>query len=99
MLVAISRDGREGVVRPTRVQSSANLPHDRFWRHLDELVQRGLVTSEPLQVTPKGHEFLRQCADMQEFLLRFGLADESPIVRPSREHAPSFLTAEALRLR
>ena len=84
LLVAVRREAQLGLVTPSRVQSRANLPYGRFRRHLDELHQRGLLERDPLRVTPLGHDFLRQCAVLEEFLQRFGLADESPVVLRER---------------
>ena len=97
LLVAIRMESRQGPATPTRVQSIANLPHDRFRRHLLELQQRGLIDLQPMMITARGNDFLRQCAEMQEFLQRFGLAEDSPMVVASTEVgiAPSSLRSTA----
>jgi len=70
-----------GRVRPTRIQSAANVPHDRFWAYATELQARGLLQCDPLHVTPEGDLFLQEAHRFQEFFLRFGIGD--PFSTPS----------------
>jgi predicted transcriptional regulator len=77
ILVKVAEAERSGVVRPTRIQSATNLPHDRFWGHVAELEARGLLRGAPLEITPKGRDLLRQLSEMHATLDRFGIAEET----------------------
>ena len=76
---------RDSRVRPTRVQSAANLPHDRFWGHFLDLQERGLVTKEPLGITNEGHAFLRRYHDFQRFIAQYRI-HEAPPARTTQSH-------------
>lgn len=55
-------------VPPSRIQTTANVPHDRFWRHVEEMERRGLVQSEPLSPTEEGERFLTQTGGLRALL-------------------------------
>ena len=59
---------KQDSVPPSRIQCSANVPHDRFWRHVEEMEKRGLVQSEPLRATEDGERFLTQTGSLRELL-------------------------------
>lgn len=64
---------RPGPLRPSHVRSQANLPHQRFWDHVDEMADSGLIDADELEPTPEGHAFLEDVEDVEEFLARYGL--------------------------
>ncbi|HEV8359719.1 MAG TPA: winged helix-turn-helix domain-containing protein [Candidatus Thermoplasmatota archaeon] len=69
----VAENGDRNTVRTSRVQAAANLPHDRFWEHVQHLEHRGLLRKEPFEVTPRGREFLREMQQLAATLERFGI--------------------------
>lgn len=63
-----------GPLRPSRVRSKANLPHQRFWDHVEEMADTGLIDADELEPTPTGREFLEEMEDVQDRLARYGLS-------------------------
>lgn len=59
---------KEDTTPPSRIQASANVPHDRFWRHIEEMEKRGLVQSEPLRSTEEGDRFLTKSGNLRSIL-------------------------------
>jgi predicted transcriptional regulator len=59
---------KQDLVPPSRIQCTANVPHDRFWRHVEEMERRGLVQSEPLRATKEGERFLLQTGSLRDLL-------------------------------
>lgn len=62
-----------GPLRTSRVRSKANLPHQRFWDHVDEMADSGLLDPEELEPTTEGRRFLNEIEDVEDFLSRYGL--------------------------
>lgn len=62
-----------GPLRPSRVRSKANLPHQRFWDHVDQMADTGLIDPDELEPTPEGYEFLDDIEDVEDFLSRYDL--------------------------
>lgn len=81
ILTAVSRaQDRPGVAPvPSRIQSAANVPYARFRRHLDQLVDNGLLRADPLEVTARGARFLRESREVRALLDRFGLREHDPM--------------------
>lgn len=59
-------------VKRTRVQQHSNLSYDKFSRYLQEMSQRGLVQLNPLSITEKGREFLRDYGRIRQFMSEIG---------------------------
>jgi len=53
---------------PSRIQTSANVPHVRFWRHIEEMEKLGLIESEPLRATQEGDRFLAKSGSLRNIL-------------------------------
>lgn len=66
ILDAVQTVGEHG--SPSRVRSRANLPHDRFWRHVSDLTDRGLLEEDPLRATPEGQRFLDATQALEDLL-------------------------------
>jgi predicted transcriptional regulator len=76
-----SGDGN-GKVRPTRVQLRSNLAYDKLAKYLNELESNKLIIKDPLQITPKGRDFLRDFDRIASFLIEMGIRyfDSSKVV-------------------
>ena len=76
-----SVDGN-GKVKPTRVQLRSNLAYDKFAKYLNELENNKLIIKDPLQITPKGRDFLRDFERIASFLIEMGIRyfDSSKVV-------------------
>ncbi|WP_458744650.1 winged helix-turn-helix domain-containing protein [Candidatus Nitrosocosmicus sp. T] len=76
-----SGDGN-GKVKPTRVQLRSNLAYDKFAKYLNELENNKLIIKDPLQITPKGRDFLRDFDRIASFLIEMGIRyfDSSKVV-------------------
>ena len=71
-----------GKVKPTRVQLRSNLAYDKFAKYLNELENNKLIIKDPLQITPKGRDFLRDFERIASFLIEMGIRyfDSSKVV-------------------
>ncbi|PSG96075.1 hypothetical protein BRD56_12430 [Thermoplasmatales archaeon SW_10_69_26] len=64
-----------GPLRTSRVRSQANLPHDRFWDHVEQMAELGLLDDgDELELTPHGRRFIDDVDDVANKLARYGLA-------------------------
>lgn len=59
-------------VKRTRVQLHSNLSYDKFSRYLQDMAQRGLVRLNPLSITEKGREFMRDYGRIRRFMSEIG---------------------------
>lgn len=73
ILIAIRAELYFGNARPTRVQLKSNMAYDRLMRYLEELASRGMITREPLVITERGREFLRDYDRIRGFLREMGV--------------------------
>lgn len=69
-------------VKPTRVQLRSNLAYDKLVKYLDELESNKMIIKDPLQITPKGRDFLRDFDRIATFLIEMGIRyfDSSTVV-------------------
>lgn len=76
-----SGDGN-GKVKPTRVQLRSNLAYDKLAKYLNELENKKMIIKDPLQITPKGRDFLRDFDRIASFLIEMGIRyfDSSKVV-------------------
>jgi predicted transcriptional regulator len=64
---------RGGEVKPTRVQQRCNLAYDKFSRYLGEMASKGLIHREPISITAKGLDFLRDHRRISRFVHEIGM--------------------------
>lgn len=76
-----SGDGNSKV-KPTRVQLRSNLAYDKLVKYLNELESNKMIIKDPLQITPKGKDFLRDFDRIASFLIEMGIRyfDSSSVV-------------------
>ncbi len=76
-----SGDGK-GKVKPTRVQLRSNLAYDKLAKYIDELESNKMIIKDPLQITPKGRDFLKDFDRIASFLIEMGIRyfDSSKVV-------------------
>jgi len=77
ILSTILKEG--GKTGPTRILYGANLSHDRLRRHLNHLIEVGLVEEEKgertvYKLTDKGREFLKEFMRIEKFAEAFGIS-------------------------
>jgi predicted transcriptional regulator len=79
MMRTIQSASEEGA-GPTKILYAANLSHDRLTQYLDELLEKGLVSSWESDdnsriyfLTEKGREFLREFVKIERFSEAFGI--------------------------
>ncbi|WP_172602141.1 winged helix-turn-helix domain-containing protein [Candidatus Nitrosocosmicus franklandus] len=63
----------DGKVKPTRVQLRSNLAYDKLVKYLDELEDNKMIIKDPLQITPKGRDFVRDFDRIASFLTEMGI--------------------------
>lgn len=70
------------IVKPTRVQLRSNLAYDKLVKYLNELESNKMIKKDPLQITPKGRDFLRDFDRIASFLIEMGIRyfDSSTVV-------------------
>ncbi|NOJ27119.1 MAG: transcriptional regulator [Nitrososphaera sp.] len=73
ILSAINTELINGEAKPTRVQSLSNLAYDKLVRYLDELESKKMIIQDPLKITEKGQDFLRDYDRIKDFLLEMGV--------------------------
>jgi len=72
----LKQGGRSG---PTRILYGANLSYDRLMKHLDQLIELGLVAEETkngesvFKLTDKGRMFVLEFAKVEKFAEAFGI--------------------------
>lgn len=67
ILEAIRIAERRTDLSPSRIQCRANVPHTRFWAHVRQMEERGLIESEPLRATREGRRFLFETNALRSF--------------------------------
>ena len=73
ILIGIERESKtHDLVKRTRVQQYSSLSYDKFSRHLSDMAIRGLVILNPLSITEKGREFVREYNRVRSFMLEIG---------------------------
>ena len=82
ILEELVENDKDGEVKPTRVQLRSNLAYDKLVRYLDELENNKMIIQDPLQITPKGRDFLRDFDRIASFLIEMGIRyfDSSKVV-------------------
>ncbi len=69
ILEAVRRaEHKPEAIPPSKIQTSVNVPHDRFWRHVADMENSGLVESTPLRATRQGEQFLQKTGTLRRFL-------------------------------
>ena len=65
----------QGYARPTKIMMDANLSYDRLKKHLETLVQKGLLrhAGDTYSITEAGIEFLTEFKRFERFASAFGL--------------------------
>jgi len=65
----------KGYSRPTQIMTDANLSYDRLRKHLETLVEKGLLKNEDdtYLITEKGIKFLDEFKRFERFAAAFGL--------------------------
>jgi predicted transcriptional regulator len=72
----LERGGKSG---PTHILLGANLSHDRLIKHLNQLIDLGLVAEDSengdkiFKLTDKGRRFIVEFVKMEEFAEAFGI--------------------------
>ena len=64
--------------QPSKIAHKANLPYDRFRSYFDNLMQLGLIYSNPgsrLAITERGEEYVREVRRHNEFLRKMRLIE------------------------
>ena len=61
-------DAGYGTITVTKVQLYTKLSYDKFSRHLANLEEKKMITTNPLQLTDKAREFLNEYDRMKEFI-------------------------------
>jgi len=76
-----SGDGNSKV-KPTRVQLRSNLAYNKLAKYLNKLENNKMIIKDPLQITPKGRDFLRDFDRIASFLIEMGIRyfDSSKVV-------------------
>jgi predicted transcriptional regulator len=70
----------EGKSGPTRILYGANLSYDRLMKHLNQLIELGLVQEEKegnevsFKLTDKGRTFILEFTKVEKFAEAFGIA-------------------------
>ena len=69
-------------VKPTRVRLRSNLAYDKLAKYLNELESNKMIIKDPLQITPKGRDFLKDFDRIASFLIEMGIRyfDSSKVV-------------------
>jgi len=68
-----------GKSRPTKILYGANLSYDRLTKHLDQLVELGLVIEDKedgesvFKLTNKGRDFVLEFVKVEKFAEAFGI--------------------------
>jgi predicted transcriptional regulator len=77
-----SGDDGNGKVKPTRVQLRSNLSYDKLVKYLNELESNKMIIKDPLQITQKGRDFIRDFDRIASFLIEMGIRyfDSSSVV-------------------
>ena len=72
----------ERKVKPTRIQLRSNLAYDKLVKYLNELENNKMIIKDPLGITPKGRDFLRDFDRIASFLIEMGIRyfDSSKVV-------------------
>ena len=76
-----SGDGNSNV-KSTWVQLRSNLAYNKLAKYLNELENNKMIIKDPLQITPKGRDFLRDFDRIASFLIEMDIRyfDSSKVV-------------------
>lgn len=89
ILIGLEQESKtHSLVKKTRLQHHSNLSYDKFSRHLNDMAARGLVNLNPLSITDKGREFVREYSRIRAFMREIGarfFATELPLQRLALE--------------
>jgi predicted transcriptional regulator len=82
ILEELVENDKDYKIKPTRVQLRSNLAYDKLVRYLDELENNKMIRQDPLQITPKGKDFLCDFDRIASFLIEMGIRyfDSSKVV-------------------
>jgi len=82
ILEELVENDKDCKIKPTRVQLRSNLAYDKLVRYLDELENNKMIRQDPLQITQKGKDFLRDFDRIASFLIEMGIRyfDSSKVV-------------------
>jgi predicted transcriptional regulator len=73
ILSAIERELPNGEAKPTRIQSLSNLAYDKLVKYLNELESKKMIMQDPLRITEKGHDFLKDYDRIRDFVIEMGV--------------------------
>jgi predicted transcriptional regulator len=73
ILSAIERELPNGGAKPTRIQSLSNLAYDKLVKYLNELESKKMIMQDPLKITEKGHDFLKDYDRIRDFVIEMGI--------------------------
>lgn len=73
ILTAIKAELTNGEVKPTRVQTMSNLAYDKLIRYLNDLESKRMIVQNPLQLTERGYDFLRDYDRIRDFVAAMGV--------------------------
>ena len=68
ILSAIQNEATNGKVKLTRVQFRSNTSYDKLIKYLNELEKKDLIEKNPLRITDKGMQFLREYSKIRDNL-------------------------------
>jgi predicted transcriptional regulator len=73
ILSAIERELPNGESKPTRIQSLSNLAYDKLVKYLNELESKKMIMQDPLRITEKGYDFLKDYDRIRDFVIEMGI--------------------------
>ena len=73
VLCAIQNEATSGEIKPTRIQFLCNTSYDKLMKYLAELEQKKMIINNPLSLTEKGQQFVREYSVIKEFIQKLGL--------------------------
>lgn len=68
ILSAIQEESSTGKVKLTRVQFKSNTSYDKLITYLNELEKKKLIEKNPIRITNKGWQFLREYSKIKDNL-------------------------------
>lgn len=75
LLSYIYHEGKDGKIVLTHIQLKMNVPFDRLKSYISDLEELRLIEEkEPLTLTEKGKQYLREYEMILDFMKRMGLA-------------------------
>ena len=73
ILDAIQKESVSGQVKPTRLQYGSNMSYDKLARYINELKVKNMINDQPLSITEKGRQFLKDYEKIRESVKKLGL--------------------------